>query len=255
MLAKEAGQREKKDLKFWGAVVEVVQACRLGIKKEAKERIGAKELEQKIAGWVEWGLARRRKCSCPIKPDEDVRLNGADDRMSEPEPASQYRIPQLQGNQQYLAGVKQKVEFVGDESGGRSEATSVDVQIGTAHPYVEPDHPYQESSVWGLGDLAHLHEGRMRSASVMSGNESTVWGLNDVSEDDRTSDFPSKTNNAPRSDSVYSVSSSCIAVGVAGGTSHYDDEDTESESSTDTQMQREDWPLPLGTLTLDHGMR
>ncbi|KAL9129341.1 MAG: hypothetical protein Q9217_002179 [Psora testacea] len=64
ILAKEAGQKEKKDMKLWGAVAEIVKVCREGIQKEPNARISAAELERKVLGWVEYGIGSRRKCSC-----------------------------------------------------------------------------------------------------------------------------------------------------------------------------------------------
>lgn len=263
MLAKEAGQREKKDMKFWGAVVEVVQVCRLGIKKEAKERIGAKEMEHKIAGWVDWGLARRRKCDCQIKDDNEVIQGvGFSDTVSEPEPASQYRIPKLQGSkqQQVLGPVNQKVQFSGEGSTESDVAESV--KVGRDSARAESVDAY-DTSVWGLNDLAHPHSrtarhdsiaSNMQEASIASSRRpSTVWGLDDVSEDDRLEEVSATSNAARRSESGTSMSISCIAVGVGGGASYYDeDEEKEDDScgSTDTETQREDWPLPPDTLRI-----
>jgi len=267
MLAKEAGQREKKDMKFWGAIVEVVQVCRLGIKKEAKGRIGAKEMDQKIAGWVDWGLGRRRKCNCEIKEEKEVIQGvGFSDTTSEPEAASQYRISRLQGSkqQQILGPIRQKVELSGEGPGEAYVAESIMVGPGsTRAPSVDP----YESSVWGIGDLANLHQDTPRHGSIASNKSdpsiassrrpSTVWGLDDVCEDDRMDEIFAKGDAARRSESGISVSTSCIAIGVGGGASNCDedqDEDDEENDdgggSTDTETQREDWPLPLGTLTM-----
>lgn len=284
MLAKEAGQREKKDMKFWGAVVEVVQICRLGIKKEAKERIGAKEMEHKIAGWVEWGLSGRRKCNCNIKEETEV-IQGvsSSDSMSEPEPASQYRIPTLQGSskqQQVLGPVKPKVDFSDDASTGASYIVA-SVQMGPGSTRAGNVDPYKTAG-WGLDDLAHLRNSNTSTAvrhdSIVSDNDiregsvassrrpSTVWGLEDVSEDDRLAPLGSDAVVAGAESGVaLSLSeNSCIAVGIGGGSaSYYDeydayeeeeevegDDDDDSGGSTDVEVQREDWPLPLGTLTL-----
>lgn len=70
MLSKEAGQKEKKDTKFWGAVVELVGVCRSGICKEPNLRISAGELEKKVGGWVEWGMGKRRRCQCDAAPQD-----------------------------------------------------------------------------------------------------------------------------------------------------------------------------------------
>ena len=59
-----AGQKEKKDQKLWGAVVELVDLCKSGVKKEPEERITSDELEKKMLGWIEWGIGKRRKCTC-----------------------------------------------------------------------------------------------------------------------------------------------------------------------------------------------
>lgn len=63
-LVKDAGQKEKKDVKFWGAIVELVGVCRQGLNKEPNLRLRAAELEKKVNGWVDWGLGRRRRCTC-----------------------------------------------------------------------------------------------------------------------------------------------------------------------------------------------
>ena len=64
MLAKEAGQKEKKDMKLWGAVAELVKICGHGVRKEPHARISANELEGQVLGWVDYGIGRRRKCPC-----------------------------------------------------------------------------------------------------------------------------------------------------------------------------------------------
>ena len=63
-LEKEAGQKEKKDMRLWGAVTEIVKICRGGMQKEPQARVSAKELERSVLGWVDYGIGRRRKCSC-----------------------------------------------------------------------------------------------------------------------------------------------------------------------------------------------
>ena len=70
-LVKDAGQKEKKDVKFWGAVVELVGVCRLGLNKEPSLRTNAAEFEKKVSGWVDWGLGRRRRCTCHNKSGEN----------------------------------------------------------------------------------------------------------------------------------------------------------------------------------------
>lgn len=251
MLSKEAGQREKKDMRFWGAVGEIVQLCRLGIKKDAKERIGVKELERKIAGWVDWGLGRKRECTCNIKGEPGPKPSTNDDKRSKPEPASQYRIPQLQGlkDKQLRPQLKQKIEF----SGHVPDESAVDVQVGTIDTY-------RESTVWGLSDIHPQQSIKVGPPSMLSVNESTIWGLDEAEEDSRrrgnsskwissTSTF-NRTMSSRPSERVVSVSTSSLAVGRTS-----DSEDSASVYSTDTETQirreeSEDWPLPLGTLTM-----
>ena len=244
-LAKEAGQREKKDMKFWGAVVEIVRLCRLGIRKEARERVGAKDLEHEIAGWVHWGLARRRKCTCVIHGEEEPTRKKTEDRICEPEPASQYRIPQLQGVKQPSSPIKQKVDYpfkVPDES---LDSASMDQQEGSTRP---PSlESYKKSRVWRLSSLAHFHEKSERPVSLVSDKESTVWGLEDVAEDD----YHSGRCSTPQD----TIRRSDIAVGVMGHYDDYDDYgsdegDDGTETETETLGDQQDWPLPLGTLTL-----
>lgn len=261
LLAKEAGQREKKNMQFWGAVVEVVQVCRLGIKKEAKERVGAKELEHKVAGWVDYGLGRRRKCNCKIKEEDEVIQGvGFSDTASEPEPEpkSQYRIPRVQMSkqQQILGPIKQKEDFSTNGFGKTYVAGSFKIgQPSTRNGSIDP----YETGLWGLDGSTPTRSSRQDSIAsdkqepsiASSRRPSTVWGLDDVSED---SEIMAKKDTVRASESGVSMSTSYIAVGVAGGLSRgstdEDDDDYDSGGSTDTETQREDWPLPLGTLTL-----
>ena len=64
LLAKEAGQKEKKDQQMWGSVVELVNLCKDGLNKEPEARIKADEYDKKMLGWVDFGIGRRRKCEC-----------------------------------------------------------------------------------------------------------------------------------------------------------------------------------------------
>lgn len=258
ILTKEAGQREKKDMKFWGAVVEIVQLCRLGVQKEAKERIMAKELDHKIGGWVDWGLGRKRRCTCEVARDKAVQPDG----RSSAEYSSKYVLDQ--------------------PSSGRRPSRpdwlpASELSRGVHESRLSSAEVAKQSTVWGLGDLATLHENMMRPASVMtfastawglgnhpnmnrdsrrpasitSGKESTVWGLGDAQredEDDR--------HTIGRRKSDTSATNSCIAMGeveVLEGYNidgvHDDDEDYESV----LLYGKEDWPLPHGTLTLDRG--
>lgn len=167
MLAKEAGQREKKDMKFWGSIVELVQLCRLGIQKEAKDRIHTKDLEQKWGGWVEWGLGRKRKCTCacgnPLTQPMDM-----DHTFSEEEPTSKYQLIKKNGHSygKFKQEEKRKLSLPGDHSS--------DLGVGSIRPTSMSS--YQESTVWGLGDLSHLHTGMLRPPSIISTQDSMIWG-------------------------------------------------------------------------------
>ena len=280
MLAKEAGQREKKDMKFWGAVVEIVQVCRQGMKKDPKERIEAQDLERKIAGWVDWGLARRRKCNCKIQDTEEPPPKDAVNGSINDEPASQYRIPKLQGNKQYGGGMMHLVGSMNDSPLSPSTATFVNPErdsiqrlpsdpnrlgvwlhnskttslatsmgVGQPSPRTMSIDPSKESLVWGLDDQTYpqkMQEKRGSPApSIASGEQSTIWGLGDSDNDeDRngTITLSARRNGGVWDDNRVSVSTSRI---VEGGVS-----DSGSDYSADTEREEVHWPLPMGALTL-----
>ena len=69
MLVKDAKNKEKKERKsgkedvIWGSVSEIAEVCRQGMRKEAKDRISARELEQEIRNWIDKALGTEaRKC-------------------------------------------------------------------------------------------------------------------------------------------------------------------------------------------------
>lgn len=267
-LAKEAGQREKKDMKFWGAVVETVQLCRLGVKKEAKERITAKELDSKIGGWVEWGLGNKRRCTCEVARDPGEQPG----RRSSAEFSSKYALDQPSSG----GGRPSRPDWLPAsdyQSLPESRPRSVDAA--------------KQSTIWGLGDLAKLHENMMRSASVAthddrtawelghrppmnkdrrrsasiaSSKESTVWGLGDAQQED-----DDDQHTIGRRNSDTSAKSSCIAIGEVEVLEGYDiddddddDDDDENEDYEDVlfygkEERSEHWPLPPETQVLDHG--
>ena len=101
-LVKDAGQKEKKDVKFWGAVVELVGVCRLGLNKEPQLRLGAAELEKKVDGWVDWGLGRRRRCNCHNKDEEDKP-----DKEEKRETKSRRRIRPPKRHSERISYIKQ----------------------------------------------------------------------------------------------------------------------------------------------------
>lgn len=288
MLAKEAGQREKKDMKFWGSVVELLQVCRLGIRKDGKQRISAKDLEQKVGGWVEWGLGRRRKCDC-MTTDGSGHGDIIDGQEIE-EPTSKYSLAKKQQPSEpfTIKDRRPPTSKQGHPSERSMSDPSVSVGVGSMRPASVS--AFKESTVWGLGELSQLHDGMMPPASVASdkdstvwglaeeppppapppskppphrpqssGNESIIWGLRDVrAGDEQISDrsisdarggkmhFPIPKGHDSRPESV---TTSCIAVGVPEGESEYGSEEESEE--TEDGGRREDWPLPLGSLTLD----
>ena len=277
LLAKEAGQREKKDIKFWGAVVEIVQLCKLGVKKEAKERTTAKELDLKIGGWVEWGLGRKRKCSCEVARD----ISAQSDARNSAEFSSKYALDQSSAGRH-----PGRPDWLPASEPSRSNAESRPQSLDGA----------KQSTVWGLGDLATLHENMMRPASVMtfndstawgvgqepymgrerrrsasmaSGKESTVWGLGEAQqeeeeeEEDDDDDDDDEQHTIGRSKSIASATTSCIAMGEVEVLEGYDIDDDDNDSDEEYRDvnfpfgkdgQSENWPLPLDDrLALDRG--
>lgn len=277
ILAKEAGQREKKDMKFWGAVVEMAQLCRLGVQKEPKDRIHTKDLDKKVAGWVDWGLGRKRKCNCIC----GTGTNGVPEFKAdyqEVEPESKYQLLKSNGHSKFRPEEKRKLSLPMVES-------SVDVAVGSMRRASIAS--YEDSTVWGLGELSHLHSGLMRPPSIISTQDSLIWGSNDAPHFDTTAVRPMTSGNnesgiwglgdakmsnekpynmmdkrnksfpqdypASRADSA---TTSNIAMGITGA---YDAESDYSGDGSETEQGvealRADWPLPLGTLTLDHRVR
>ena len=275
ILAKEAGQREKKDMKFWGAVVELAQLCRLGVQKDPKDRIHTKDLEKKVAGWVEWGLGRKRKCNC-ICGTEANKAQDFNGDFQEEEPESKYQLLKSNGHSRYRPEEKRKLSLPMPES-------SVDVAVGSMRRASISS--YQDSTVWGLGELSHLHSGLMRPPSIISTQDSLIWGANDAPHFDTTA-VRSMTSGANESgiwglgdaklnnDNTYnmmdkrnksfpqdypasradSATTSNIAMGFTGrADSDYSGDGSETEQGAETI--RADWPLPLGTLTFDHRIK
>ena len=272
MLAKEAGQREKKDMKFWGSVVEIVQLCRLGVKKEAKERTTAKELDHKIGGWVDWGLGRKRRCTCDLAND----TSGQTDTRSSVEFSSKYAL-----DQPHTGRHPNRPDWLPPSEPSRSLLSSRPQSLDMA----------KQSTVWGLGDLATLHENMMRPASVISfddstawgvgneptmsrerrrspsiasGKESTVWGLGDARREDKDSTRPT---HGGRRKSDASAANSSIAMGEVEVLDGYDVDDDDHDDDEDhegpppsygggggkKEDREENWPLPIETLALDRG--
>ncbi len=272
ILAKEAGQREKKDMKFWGAVVELAQLCRLGVQKDPKDRIHTKDLEKKVAGWVDWGLGRKRKCNCICGTGTSGAQEFRGDSQEE-EPESKYQLLKSNGHSRFKPEEKRKLSLPMPES-------SIDVAVGSMRRASISS--YQESTVWGLGELSHLHSGLMRPPSIISTQDSLIWGANDAPHFDTTAVRPvtsganesgiwglgdAKLNN----DKTYnmmdkrnksfpqdypaskadSTTTSNIAMGFTGDAdSDYSGDGSGTEEGAETI--RADWPLPLGTLTFDH---
>ena len=265
ILAKEAGQREKKDMKFWGAVVEIVQLCRLGVKKEAKERVTAKELDYKVAGWVDWGLGRKRRCTCELAKDTSVQPGTS----SSVGFSSKYALdPSSSGRQ------PSRPDWLPASEPSRNYSESRPQSLDGA----------KQSTVWGLGDLATLHENmvrpasmmtnddstaggtgkepntsreRRRSASLASAKESTIWGLGEAQLEDQDDRHPIEQMKGDTS-----ATDSYIATGDMEGSEGYDidgddddddNEDNEDDLSDENGDESDNWPLPNETLVLDRG--
>jgi len=208
MLAKEAGQRERKDMKFWGSVVELVQVCRLGVKREAKDRISAKDLDNKVKGWVEFGLGRRRKCSCMTTEAPDQCNDGEGESVEEP--TSKYSIVKKKQPSKPFT-VKDRRRPTGKQGHATKRSMSepsVSVGVGNVRP--AGNSAIKESTVWGLGELSHLHSGMMRSASIASDKESTVWGLADEAPGHPPSKPPTQWSGMMRPASIASDKESTV---------------------------------------------
>ncbi|KAK0514195.1 hypothetical protein JMJ35_002812 [Cladonia borealis] len=250
-----------------------------GHEKEPKDRIHSKDLEKKVAGWVDWGLGRKRKCNCIC----GTGTNGTQEFKAdyqEQEPESKYQLLKSNGHSKFRLEEKRKLSLPPAES-------SVDVAVGSMRGAGISS--YQESTVWGLGELSHLHSGLMRPPSIISTQDSLIWGANDaphfdnntivrpmtsgnnnesgiwglgdakMSNNEKPYNMSDKRNKsfpqdypASRADSA---TTSNIAMGVVGDDegSEYSGDGSETEQGAETL--RADWPLPLGTLTLDHRVK
>lgn len=260
ILTKEAGQREKKDMKFWGAVVEIVQLCRLGVQKEAKERITAKELDHKIGGWVEWGLGRKRRCTCEVAREDCVQP----DARSSAEYSSKYVLDQPSSERRpsrpdWLPASELSRNVFESQSSNENAAKQITVwglgDLATLHENMMRPASVMtfESTTWGLGNHPHTNRDSRRPASMTSCKESTIWGLGDAQredEDDR--------HTIGRRKSDTSATNSFVAMGEVEVLEGYDiddndDNDDDEDYESVLLYGKEDWPLPHGTLTLDRG--
>lgn len=249
MLVKEAGHREKKDVKLWGSVVEIVQLCRLGINKEAKYRIGARELEYRFGGWVEWGLGKKRRCQCELKKSQNAEAESID--------GGQLPMERL---------LDEQMLGYGDSKFERSDSRDQHWRTQTGP---DDDISRRESTVWGLGDLklsdttcqgTTIWGGEQepqslgksqRPASFSSDEESAVWGLGDVRDDEELEvEMPAKSAGYART--------SWIAIGDVDPT---DDDDYDSDDGyvgkvalDDMGKSNDNWPLPTEALVLNHAI-
>ena len=75
ILVKEAKSKEKKERKngkggvIWGSVSQIVEICRKGMRKEAKDRISARELEQEIRNWIDKAPGPDARACCGAEPE------------------------------------------------------------------------------------------------------------------------------------------------------------------------------------------
>ena len=75
ILVKDARNKGKKDRKngknedMWGPLCGIVEVCRKGMRKEARDRISARELEQEIRYWVDKALGPAARTCCGDEPE------------------------------------------------------------------------------------------------------------------------------------------------------------------------------------------
>ncbi|MCJ1456689.1 hypothetical protein MMC28_007053 [Mycoblastus sanguinarius] len=246
MLAKEAGQKEKKDVKLWGSVVELVQVCRSGVSKDHRERIGARDLDQKVGGWLEWGLGKRRKCACVVAKEGAVVLEGESADTGEMNGSEYLKMLRYEGLKQSRGDFCLSQDGSHKQMAFPSSLPSLDMLDFQPEPLnVAAIRPASllsgnASTVWGLKDVRD------------DGNASVVWGLRDVRDSDTEDRAATPKPTVEREDTV-SAMSSYIASGVSSIEENYGD--SETTSGAESEVRTEDWPLPLGTLTFEHGAR
>lgn len=81
LLGREASHRHRKEGKggkegIWGAVIWIVEACRGGMQKEARDRIETRELEREVRVWVDKALGRGRRQCCGQEEEEREEADG-----------------------------------------------------------------------------------------------------------------------------------------------------------------------------------
>lgn len=81
LLGREASQRHRKEGKggkegIWGAVIWIVEACRGGMQKEARDRIESREMEREVRVWVDRALGRVRRQCCGQEEEEREEADG-----------------------------------------------------------------------------------------------------------------------------------------------------------------------------------
>lgn len=81
LLEREAAGRHHKDQKrgeegIWESVGGIVNVCRGGLKREPAERIGSRDMEREIRGWVDKALGAGRRQCCGEEKEEVDEANG-----------------------------------------------------------------------------------------------------------------------------------------------------------------------------------
>lgn len=81
LLGREASHRHRKEGKggkegIWGAVIWIVEACRGGMHKEARDRIESREMEREVRVWVDKALGRVRRQCCGEEEEEREEADG-----------------------------------------------------------------------------------------------------------------------------------------------------------------------------------
>ena len=238
-LAKDAGQKEKKDVKLWGAVAELVQVCRKGMSKDYRERIGSKELEQEVGGWVGWGLDTRRKCNCTVENDDPIVLEGT---IVDSEEVKSSEHPET------LRSSSDKKEEKNLKPVNHGDGKNKD-WLPPPEPLFEHDEHRSTNHLPGLVDQGDQEkcwlpsvESPILADDKRSVTPSTVWGLEEVQGSDII-DEPTTLRPVVRGKPSYSAITGISRAEVK--------EKYRATMRKAAKEREEDWPLPPGTLTLE----
>lgn len=293
-LTKQAGQKEKKDVKFWGAVVELIGVCRLGLGKDPGSRISASEMEKKVGGWVDWGLARRRRCTCHDSKEEKSETSKEDvqeisPRVVQPPKPMSERISYInQTPARYWTTVSEDVS-----SARNSFATGMDTprvrrsmatQRSSFHATNGRNSFLRDSIASGtLNGLSIRRNSRAAPKERRTSEGTEVWGLGEaLREEDEVGPDIEKHHEIDKyyygddvEDHTFKNDGGeyCLEdlaeedeIGVIEDVDNYLDDDddgadvdvgddgddeVEKEEGLPDETVRNDWPLPVGTLSFE----